>query len=181
MAEGSARRSSRSTDRGRIAAFWGRYGRDVTTVVAVGLAAYSVTVSINTAEDAKQASSDAKTASTAALRAANASKHAVAQIKVESKERINETCRIQEAKQKADVDQLRQLYKYLAGLTPAELTQPLNRAVLTSMPQAVREAQLDDAPAYCDEPNVGLPEPDPVLPKPPKGLPMPVAGKSARR
>lgn len=185
--ESGTDRRSRVNDRGPFAALWGRYGRDFTTVFAVGLAAYAVFVSTNVASDAKSASSDAKRASIAALRAANSSRKAVKgnaiairQIQSESKERINETCRINETKQSADIKQLKQLYSYLAGLSPAELRQPLNRTILASVPQSVHEAQLDDAAKYCDAPGVGLPEPDLKLPKPPKGLRLPTAGSSRR-
>jgi hypothetical protein len=120
--------------------------------VAVGLAAWSVIVSQQ------------------GITKANGT---LAQLKSETAQRINETCTISETKQKSDVDRLAQTYKYLGGLSKTEMAESLNRAVLASLPSVIREAQLDDAPGYCDAKGVGLPEPDPKLPVPPTNIPKP--------
>lgn len=86
-------------------------------------------------------------------------------------DRLDQSCTIFEMHQKDDVDALSRTYRYLAGLSGGELAQPINRAILANLPRTVREAQLDDAPAYCDEPGRGLPEPDPRVPDRPVGLP----------
>lgn len=89
----------------------------------------------------------------------------------ETKKRIDQTCSIQETKQKNDVQALEQTYRYLSQLSGKELAQPLNKAVLANLPGVIREAETDDAPKFCDDPGVGLPEPDPVLPKRPPNIP----------
>lgn len=137
------RRKRRATDSGSLPSRWGRWGRDLTVAVAVGLALWGV---IGTQAN-------------------------VSRLEKESHDRIDETCRISETKQKSDVDALAATYRYLGQLKAAEFSQAINRAVLAGLPRTVREAQTDDAPDYCDEPHVGLPEPDPVLPKRPPGIP----------
>ena len=164
---------TRVSDRGRWAARWGRWGRDVTTIVAVGLAAYAVFITQSHVNDI-----DRQADRTEKLAAQNTA--TLAQLKVEQKQRINETCRIQETKQKSDVEALAQTYAYLGSLDAQQLAEPLNKAVLAGLPRTIREAQQDDAPASCDKPGaaaesrgappVGLPEPDTPLPKPPANL-----------
>jgi hypothetical protein len=138
---------TRAQDRGRVAAWWGRWGRELVTALAVGLSAWAVWTT----------------------------QHTVGDLKREGAERRDQTCTILETKQRSDVEALRRTYAYLAGLRPRELADPLNRAVLANLPNVVREAQTDDAPPYCDEKDdqgrdIGLPEPDPVIPKRPPGL-----------
>jgi hypothetical protein len=93
--------------------------------------------------------------------------------KAETRERVNQTCRILEGKQRDTVDQLKQTYTYLLGLSPAEKRSPLNRAVLANVPKLERDARVNDAPAYCNDPGVGLPEPDPEPPARPAQLRAP--------
>jgi hypothetical protein len=133
----------RFTDRSTVAAAWGRWGRDAVSFFAVAMAAWSVMLS----------------------------HHDLTNFKREAEERRHETCLINERKQRMDVDALQRTYEYLAGLSAEQLAQPLNRAVLAQLPRTVREAQVDDAPRYCDEPGVGEPEPDPRLPVAPENLP----------
>lgn len=109
------------------------------TVVAVGLSAYAVAGTEATVKDLRR----------------------------EGEERRDQSCRIQERKQEADVQQLRRTYTFLLGLKPAA---PLRRAVITLLPQIEDDARQDDAPPYCNAPGVGLPEPDPVVPKRPPSL-----------
>lgn len=99
---------------------------------------------------------------------------------VETKERVDESCTISETKQKADVDALIATYRYLGELSGKELAQPLNKAVLAGLPTTVRNAQTDDAPSYCDEPDVGLPEPDDKVPEVPEDLKQYVPTKAAK-
>lgn len=88
-------------------------------------------------------------------------------VRAEGAERRDQTCLIFERQQKAAVDQVGQTYRYLAGLTPKQLGEPLNRAVIANLPQLVHDATTAEAPVYCDAKGVGLPEPDPQLPHPP--------------
>jgi hypothetical protein len=89
----------------------------------------------------------------------------------ERRERTDQACTIFERKHKQDVDALISTYRYLGTLSGKELAEPLNRAVLAGLPRTIREANLDDAPPYCDKPGVGEPEPDPKLPPRPGNLP----------
>lgn len=156
--------SARATDKGKLAAWWGRFGRDVVTVFAVALAGWAVWSATHAVDKAKTAAADAKRAATNAQRN-------VANLRAESKQRIDETCRISETRQRSDVRSLERTYGYLSQLTPKQFGEPLNRAILAGLPSTVRDAETDDAPAYCDAKGVGLPEPDLKIPKRPSNLP----------
>lgn len=109
-----------------------------------------------------------------------ANKAAVAQIEAEGADRRNQNCEILERQHAETVRSLKLTYDYLAGLTPAQRQEPLNKLLITQLPQTEKQARIDQAPAYCDEPGaaaeakgadpVGLPEPDPVIPKRPEVL-----------
>lgn len=102
--------------------------------------------------------------------AAGEAKRLAVRLDREGVARRDQTCALQETKQKADVDALARTYDYLAGLSRAERRERLNVVILAQLPRTVREAQIDDAPPFCDQPGVGLPEPDPKLPRRPPGL-----------
>lgn len=141
---------ARAEDGGPFRAWWGRWGRDLITLLAVGLSAWAVITT--------QGSLD--------------------KIESETEQRIDETCRISETKQANDIEALRATYEYLSGLERGQLDEPLNKAVLAGLPRTVREAQTDDAPDYCDaktkdDRDIGLPEPDVAIPTPPPGLEVP--------
>jgi hypothetical protein len=86
-------------------------------------------------------------------------------VRREGSERRDQSCRIAERKQRADVERLHRTYAYLLRELRAGRTDtPLNIEVLRGLGQAEAEAREDDAPPFCDEPGVGLPEPDPVVP-----------------
>ena len=91
-------------------------------------------------------------------------------IQSEGRERRTQTCTIQESKQAKDVRQLKATYRYLLSLRPDELDDTINVAVLHALTETERDAHLDDAPAFCDEPKIGLPEPDPKIPQRPEAL-----------
>ena len=95
---------------------------------------------------------------------------AIRAIERERIERTNQSCDITERKQADDVRKLRNTYDYLVGLTPRQRRTALNAAIIRQLPRTEEEARRDDAPAFCDEPGVGLPEPDPKLPRRPKSL-----------
>lgn len=92
-------------------------------------------------------------------------------LQVEAQQRRDQSCTIQEKKQLADVTQLKQTYKFL--LDPASKKSGLYKVVLISLPRAESEAREDDAPAFCDEPDVGLPEPDSKIPPRPASIKLP--------
>lgn len=131
---------------------WSRWGRDLVTFIAVGLAAWSVWAS--------QAS-------------VSQSEKTVRRLDHESAERQDQSCRITEAKQQSDIEALSQTYKYLASLSPEQLAEPLNRTVLANLPRTIRDAELDDAPAYCKRPGIGLDPSTSPFPQPPPNLPKP--------
>lgn len=91
----------------------------------------------------------------------------------EADKRRDQTCRLFEGDHLQDVKQLRDTYRYLGALRPSERAQTINVFVLRNLPQLERAARIDSAPAYCDEPGVGLPEPDPVVPKRPRSIVLP--------
>lgn len=93
------------------------------------------------------------------------------QLRDEGVQRRDQSCLIQEAKQRSDVAALKRTYDYLSGRTSYPQTQELRRIALAGLPRAFHEAELDDAPPFCDELGVGEPEPDPPLPERPAGLP----------
>lgn len=133
----------------RLWVWWDVWLRDLIVVVAIALSLWSTAITQQTlGKQEKQ------------QRAAAA----------ESVERRDQNCLLFERSQQRSVQALANTYKYLGGLTPRQLAEPLNRAVLANLPQTISEAQTADAPPYCDDPGVGLPEPNPVVPKPPKGL-----------
>lgn len=137
-----------NTRRARFGHLWERWGRDLVTTVAVGLAAYAVIGAAGAASDARDG---------------------LHKLDRESAARIDQTCAISEAKQRSDSDALIRTYQYLGSLSARQFAQPINKAILANLPVTIRAAQIDDAPPFCDQPGVGLPEPDPPTPCPPKG------------
>jgi hypothetical protein len=124
----------------RLWVWWDVWARDFIVVVAIALSLWSTYLS----------------------------HQQVKQVKQESTERRDQTCVIFERQAQAAVDQVVATYKYIAGLKPHELAEPLNQAVLAQLPQTVANANNSEAPPYCDQPGVGLPEPNPQLPNPPR-------------
>jgi hypothetical protein len=110
------------------------------------------------------------------------------QLEREGRARRSATCRSFEGNHRQEVqeldrayDSLARTYGYIDGLSAAERKQGINAAIVAALPRQETETRrLEDVarndqyqlgeyvPAYCDEPNVGLPEPDPKLPKPPR-------------
>jgi hypothetical protein len=93
----------------------------------------------------------------------------------DTKARVSESCTISETKQKRDVQQLRDTYRYLVNLSSEELAaakagRGINGAIYQNLGRTEADAYQDDAPKYCDDPNVGLPEPDPEVPARPQKL-----------
>ena len=85
-------------------------------------------------------------------------------IVAENRERRDQSCALSERDHLADVKRLRRTYAYLRRLPRDEWGTNLTREVVRGLPDLEREARVDVAPAFCDEPNIGLPEPDPKLP-----------------
>lgn len=84
--------------------------------------------------------------------------------------RTDQVCRLFEQSHLDDVIQLRQTYKYIVALSPEERKSTINQFIIRQLPTTEKTARTDRAPAFCDEPNVGLPEPDPVVPKRPQAV-----------
>lgn len=89
----------------------------------------------------------------------------ITKIAREANERRDQTCVIFETNQLEDIRQLRRTYDFLSRPPRSRLERQLQTLTLGFLPETERDARIDDAPPYCDAPNVGLPEPD---------LPMPV-------
>jgi hypothetical protein len=95
----------------------------------------------------------------------------------ETTERRSQTCLWFEGDHLDDVNQLRRNYKRLPGAlefyleaAPKRLHPFLVGAITSDLERLEAEARVDAAPAFCDEPDVGLGEPDPVIPERPKNL-----------
>lgn len=89
---------------------------------------------------------------------------------VEANARRDQSCKITEGQQRAEVQSLRRTYSYLLSLSTKERRDPINRAVLAGLPTQEAQARQDNAPAFCDDPGYGEPEPDPVVPRRPAAL-----------
>ncbi len=81
--------------------------------------------------------------------------------------RVDQTCRIFEQNHRSSVSRYKSSLDYLVKLPPAERNQGINRAVLKNLPVLRQETLRDKAPAYCNEPGVGLPGPEPSVPRDP--------------
>lgn len=98
----------------------------------------------------------------------------------ESAERRDQICLSAEREHLNSVLRLKRTYFYLQQLTPHDRDMTINQFVLRTLPQVEDEANIDVAPAFCDEPGeaaekageppIGLPEPDPEIPKRPAAL-----------
>lgn len=162
--------------------------RDWVIIVLMGALLLVVMVAVVAALNAKGASDNATRASEQAKDAANRANEAIAQIAREGAERRDDSCRKDERLHLEQVTRLRRTYEYLAALTPKQRREPINAAVLRFLPQTERDARVDPAPDFCDEPGekaealwyrtkgrqgappVGLREPDPVVPERPAAL-----------
>jgi hypothetical protein len=90
--------------------------------------------------------------------------------KREARGRVDQTCTLFESSHLADVQQLRQTYRYLLAVPPSERGATINRFVLAGLPAVEKKAHIDTAPPFCDKPGRGLPEPDPRIPPRPSAL-----------
>lgn len=145
----------------RLLVWWQRIGSTLVVAIALGIAAYAVHIAGKANDNAEEAVTLAK----AQVRA----------LALESLERRDQQCRISEQKQRADVDLLRQSYAFI--LHPPPGLADLVPIALAQLAKTEKDARLDDAPPFCDAPNVGEPEPDPVVPRRPKGIPEQTGGK----
>lgn len=85
-------------------------------------------------------------------------------------------CRIFEGAQREEREELADTYAYLygaqlRGVKPGE--DQLYDFALSRLPVTLDKAREDQAPGYCDQPDVGEPEPDPPMPERPRGLELP--------
>lgn len=95
---------------------------------------------------------------------------ALREIRLETVERVEQDCLKEERDHLKDVKNLRRTYRFLLGYPVSAHDDPLYVALIQTLPQTESAARTDNAPPYCDRPNVGLPEPDPVIPERPKAL-----------
>lgn len=95
---------------------------------------------------------------------------ALREVRRESRQRVEQDCLKEERDHLKDVKNLRRTYRFLVNYPEDQRTDPLYIALIQTLPQTESAARTDNAPLYCDEPNVGLPEPDPAVPKRPKSL-----------
>lgn len=93
-----------------------------------------------------------------------------AKIQSEGRERRSQSCLSSEGKHLDEVNQLKRTYGYLER-NREHLNVGLAAEIMRVLPETERHAMHDAAPAFCDEPGIGLPEPDPKIPKRPAFLP----------
>lgn len=95
----------------------------------------------------------------------------------ESAKRRDQQCRIDETKEAADIETLRQTYLFLERQSPQQMAEKggIAQAVLLNLPKTERDARQPDAAAYCNAPGIGLPEPGPTIPRRPRDLQPAVA------
>jgi hypothetical protein len=94
----------------------------------------------------------------------------------EGRRRRDQACTQDERRHLDDVKRLRRTYEFLGGLPRSEWGTTLTKAIVRGLAEVERDARVDVAPRFCDEPGVeaerrgeppvGLPEPDPVIPEP---------------
>lgn len=82
----------------------------------------------------------------------------------------NQICLGDEREHRRNVEGLRLTYRYVLELEPDQLNEPINRLIITQIPQAEQDAYIDQAPAFCDDPGIGEPEPDPTVPARPRAI-----------
>jgi hypothetical protein len=82
--------------------------------------------------------------------------------------RRDQNCIVFERMHQVDVIQVRSTYAYLADLSPQQLAEPINRAILAQLPTTEKRMRKSRAPTYCANPGVGLNdrklEPEPKRP-----------------
>jgi hypothetical protein len=93
-------------------------------------------------------------------------------IEREGRERRDQSCMLSERQHLQDVIQLRRTYRYLVD--PEKFGDrkgsDLYNVVLAQLGRTERQARIDRAPQFCDEPGIGLREPDPRIPQRPFGI-----------
>jgi hypothetical protein len=94
-----------------------------------------------------------------------------ARVAMETKERRHQICLSAEREHLGNVTRLLRTYDYLQELDPQRPLSLLNKAILRQLPDVELEARTDQAPEFCDEPDLGLPEPDPLVPPRPDSIP----------
>lgn len=94
----------------------------------------------------------------------------VARLDSERAERTDQNCKLFELDHLQDVRDLRDTYKFLSNKEAATENPGLTRFIILNLPRTEKEAKIDSAPEYCDDPGLGLPEPDPVIPNRPDNL-----------
>lgn len=93
--------------------------------------------------------------------------YAVINITQESQERRDQNCILFERQAQASAQRLIGTYDYLETLPPSEYGTNLTRTIIRNLPTTEAEARATIAPAYCQEPGVGLKERpgDPKIPE----------------
>lgn len=156
-------------------------------VVVAGVGSYAYVS--QTAGDASDSAASAETAAQQAKAASRKNDRAIARINAARREARDQGCKIDERQHKEELRQLRETYKLLEAQGPEAIAaDPVLSYVVANLDRQEREAKLDRAPEYCDEPGVkaerlfkrtngqqgappvGLPEPDPKIPERPAAL-----------
>jgi hypothetical protein len=97
----------------------------------------------------------------------------------EAEIRRSQTCETFEGAYSEQIRRLENTYVFLLLPGIRQRSPDLFDFALRELPTLEQGAKSDDdpfgprVPAYCDDPNVGLPEPDPKVPRRPAGLQVP--------
>jgi hypothetical protein len=111
--------------------------------------------------------------------AVHTSAETVAKLDQEAEVRRSQTCETFEGAYAEQVRRLENTYGFLLLPGIRQRSPDLYDFAIRELPTLERGAKSDDdpfgprVPAYCDDPNVGLPEPDPEVPRRPDGLRVP--------
>jgi type II secretory pathway pseudopilin PulG len=149
----------------------------VLAVVGALVAIVFAVVGFSKADAANEKNAEAITQ---AERAATHARRLAVRLEMEGRDRRDQTCTLNERDHLQDVRALRRTYARLPEaldfyeqIAPNEgFRQFLRSAVAADTQRLEKEARVDRAPEFCDEPGYGLPEPDPVIPERPEGLPL---------
>jgi hypothetical protein len=117
------------------------------------------------AETAQRTANTANNAARSANIAAQDAKRALNASERQRTEARDQVCQGDEREHLRDVNGVKNVYKYLESLKPADYRDSINLAIIRSVSERELEANQDTAPKFCDEPGLGLPEPDPKLPE----------------
>lgn len=145
------------------------------SLIGVLLMAGAALMAWDSSRDSQNASEVAARAGRDAARAGRDAQNAVRRLAAEAQARVDETCRNAEGQYSEEVRDLRRVYRFLKGLSAAEIqADPILRYVRQNLGQTEEEVRQLRPGSFCNEPGVGLEEDEPGgnprFPRRPSGL-----------